>query len=132
MRNALNRLPLPASHSDIVAEWVEEHFSDLMVDILSQEHQSNDLQRCESLEFCPLNVEVEQVGSLLLFFCVCANLLNCSINQVLGVPVDRAEIPASHHLVVAGDASIAFLLIFQELFPQELEEIGVRRGALSR
>ena len=100
---------------------MEEHFPDLVVDVLSQEHQPNDLQGCEPLELGPFDVEVEQVGSLLLFFSICSDLLDRAIDQVLGMPVDGAEILASHHFIVTRDASIALLLILKELLSEELE-----------
>ena len=91
---------------------MEENLPDLMVHIFSQEHQSNHLKRSETLEFCPLDVEIEQVSSLLLFFGIGADLLDRSIDQVLSVPVNGSQVSSCHHLVVAGDATIALLLVF--------------------
>ena len=91
---------------------MEENLPDLMVHIFSQEHEADDLKGSEPLELCPLDVEVEQVSSLLFFFGVGADLLYRSIDQVLSVPVNGSQVSSCHHLVVAGDASVALLLVF--------------------
>lgn len=111
---------------------MEEHFSDLEIDIFAQKHESDDLQRSESLELGPLDVEVEKVRSFLLLFGVCTDLLDRPVDQVLCVPVNCTEVSAGHHLVVAWDASVALLLVLKELLPQELEQVRMRRCALSR
>ena len=110
---------------------MEEHFPYFVIDVLSQKHQTYDLQGSKPLKLCPLNVKVKQVGSLLLFFSICSDLLDSTIDQVLGMPVDSAKIFASHHLIVARDASITLLLIFQELLSEKLEEVRVRGCALT-
>ena len=104
---------------------MEQYFSNLVIDILSQKHQADDLQWSESLELSPLDIEVEQVGSLLLLFRICADLLDGAIDQVFGVPVNRSKVSACHHLVIARNASISLLLVLQELFPEQLEQVRV-------
>lgn len=73
---------------DIVSKGMEEYFFDLVIDVLSQEHESDHLKWSESLELDPLDVEVEEICPFLLFFGVGTDLFNRPIDEVLGVPVD--------------------------------------------
>ena len=59
---------------------MEEHLLDLVVDIFSQQHQTDHLERSEFLEVFPLDVDIQEVGSLLFFFCVCTDLLDRSVD----------------------------------------------------
>ena len=69
---------------------MEEDLLNLVVDIFSQQHETDHLERRELLEVFPFDVDVEQVCSLLFFFCISADLFDRSVDQVLGVAVDRA------------------------------------------
>ena len=102
---------------------MKQDFLDLVIDILSEKHQSNDLQWCETHEFIPFNVEIEQVCSLLLFLGIGSNLLDRPVDQVLSVPINSTEVFSSHHLVVAWDAAVTLFLIFKELFAEKLEKV---------
>lgn len=104
--------------SKIATEGVEEYFFHFEADILSQKHQTDDLQGSETRKLSPLDVEIEQVGTLLLFLGICTDLFDSAVNQVLRVSVNGAKVFACHHLVILWNATISFFLIFQELFPK--------------
>ena len=109
--------------SDVISERMKQYFSNLVIDILSQKHQADDLQWSEPLELVPLDIEVKQVSPLLLLFRIRPDLLDSAIDQVFGVPVNRTKVPTGHHLVIARDSSISLLLVLQELFPEQLEQV---------
>ena len=109
--------------SSDAAHWVEKDLLNLVVDIFSQQHETNHLEWRKLLEVFPLNVDIEQVSSLLFLLCVGTDLLDCSVDQVLGMAVNCSMLSAGHHLVVLGNASVAFLLLFDELLPQQFQQV---------
>ena len=114
--------------SYVGTKWMEQDFLDLVINILTEKHQSNDLQWCETHKLIPFDVEIEQVCSLLLFLGIGSNLFDRPVDQVLGVPVNSTEVFSSHHLVVAWDATVTLFLIFKELFAEKLEKVRMRGG----
>jgi len=69
---------------------VKKHLFHLCIHVLTQKHQSNDLERRESRELVPLDIDVQEIGPLLLFLRVCADLLDRAVDQIFGVTVDRS------------------------------------------
>ena len=99
---------------------MEENFFYFVIYVFSEEHQADDLQWSETLEFCPLDVEVQEVGPLLLFFRISTYLFDSAVDQVFCVPVDCTKVLPRHHLVVLWNASVSLLLIFKELLAEKL------------
>ena len=95
---------------------MEENFFHFHADVLAKQHETDHLQRSKMRELVPFNVKVKQVSALLLFFCICSDLLDGSVDKILGVAVDGSQVFSCHHLVISWNAAITFLLVFKELF----------------
>ena len=93
----------------------------LVVDIFSQQHQSDNLKWRELLEVIPLYIDIQKVCSFLFLLCIGSDLFDSPVYQIFGMPVNSSMIFASHHLIVTWHPSVALFLVFNEFLTKKFE-----------
>ena len=100
---------------------MEQYFLYLVVDIFSQQHQSDNLKWRELLEVIPFYIDIQKIRFLLFFLCIGSNLFDRPVYQVFGMPVYSSMVFPGHHLIVTRHPAVALFLVFDEFFAKKLE-----------
>jgi hypothetical protein len=65
----------------------KEDLLHLLKGIVTKKEQAHDLHGCEIPKLFPINVDTHDMGSLLVFLGIEEDVLDCAVDDVLGVPV---------------------------------------------
>ena len=100
---------------------MEQYLLYLVVDIFSQQHQSDNLKWRELLEVIPFYIDIQKIRFFLFLLCIGSNLFDSPVNQVFGMPVYSSVVFTGHHLIVTWHPTVALFLVFYEFLAKKLE-----------